>query len=300
MCPVLQLSDVTKRFGEVVALQELSMAVQPGAVHGFVGRNGAGKTTAMRIAMGLATADAGRVLWEGRPATAEDRRRFGYMPEERGLYPKMGAGEQVAFFARLAGLGPADAATAAAAALEAVGVGDRAAEPVERLSLGNQQRCQLAVALVTRPPVLVLDEPFSGLDPLGVDLLAEVLRREVDRGAAVVFSSHQLELVEALCDEVTIVEAGAVVAAGTIGELRRRHTGRRLRVGVEGAGDGWAAAVAGARVLGPAGPGEVLVSLADGADDQAVLAAAVAAGRVTSFRPEEASLAEVFRQVVAR
>src|SRR3954453_1562803 len=198
---MLELTALSKRYGDVVALDGLSMTVGAGRIHGFVGRNGAGKTTTMRIALGLARADAGEVCWRGRPVTAEDRRGVGYMPEERGLYPKMTALDQIVYFARLSGMPAPAAAAAAASILESIGLGDRSGEPVERLSLGNQQRCQLAAALVTSPPLLVLDEPFSGLDPVGVDALAGVLAVQVAGGTAVVFSSHQLDLVERLSDE---------------------------------------------------------------------------------------------------
>jgi ABC-2 type transport system ATP-binding protein len=189
---MLELVNLVKRYGDVLALDGLSLAAMPGRIHGFVGRNGAGKTTAMRIALGLAAPDAGQVLWKGAAVTPADRSQFGYMPEERGLYPRMSARDQVAYFGRLSGMARAAAYESADRVLASLGIGERSGEHVEKLSLGNQQRVQLATALVQGPDVLVLDEPFSGLDPVGVDVLADVLRAEVDRGAGVVFSSHQL------------------------------------------------------------------------------------------------------------
>jgi ABC-2 type transport system ATP-binding protein len=274
------------------------MTVGAGRIHGFVGRNGAGKTTAMRIILGLARADAGEVRWNGRPVTAEDRRGFGYMPEERGLYPKMTARDQIVYFARLSGMGASEATAAATTVLESMGIGERSGEPVERLSLGNQQRCQLAAALVTSPALLVLDEPFSGLDPVGVDNLASVLQAQVDGGTAVVFSSHQLELVERLSDEVTIIDRGRVVASGAVGDVRRSRGADQIKVELEGGGTAWADDLAGATVLARLGD-EVVLELAPGADDQAVLDAARAAGRVRSFRREAPSLSELFREVVS-
>jgi ABC-2 type transport system ATP-binding protein len=212
---VIELVRVSRSFGTVRALDDVSLQVPPRTCVGFVGRNGAGKTTAMRVALGLVEADAGEVRWDGAPATAADRRRIGYMPEERGLYPGMGAHEQLVHLARLSGLGRGDAARRATAWLERLGLAERAGERVEQLSLGNQQRVQLAAALVHDPDVLILDEPFSGLDPIGVDLLAGVLRERLDAGAGVLFSSHQLELVERLCDVVVVIEAGRVVHTGT-------------------------------------------------------------------------------------
>jgi ABC-2 type transport system ATP-binding protein len=295
---MLELIGLTKRYGDVVALDGLSMTVAPGRIHGFVGRNGAGKTTTMRITLGLARADAGDVHWNGRPVTAEDRRGFGYMPEERGLYPKMTALDQIVYFARLSGMEAAAATTAATKILESIGLGDRATEPVERLSLGNQQRCQLAAALVTSPDLLVLDEPFSGLDPVGVDALAGVLKDQVGQGTAVVYSSHQLDLVERLSDEVTIIDRGRVVASGDVAAVRSSRGADQLRVALVGGATAWADNLAGAKVVGRNGD-EVVLELLPGADDQAVLDAARQAGRVRTFRREAPSLTELFREVVS-
>jgi len=218
---VIELVHVSRAFGTIRALDDVSLRVPARSCVGFVGRNGAGKTTAMRVALGLVDADEGEVRWDGAPVTAADRRRIGYMPEERGLYPGMGAHEQLVHLARLAGLGRVEARRAATAWLERLGLGDRGGERVEQLSLGNQQRVQLAAALVHDPEVLILDEPFSGLDPIGVDLLAGVLREQIDAGAGVLFSSHQLDLVERLCDEVVVIDAGRVVHAGSARDEHR-------------------------------------------------------------------------------
>ncbi|HEV7188174.1 MAG TPA: ATP-binding cassette domain-containing protein [Blastococcus sp.] len=295
---MLEFDGLHKSFGDNHVLDGVGFTVAPGSMFGFCGSNGAGKTTAMRIAMGLLRADAGEVRWQGRALDQETRRRIGYMPEERGLYPKMKVGEQVTYFARLHGL---DAAAAAAASDEWVGrlgLDGRRGDPVEKLSLGNQQRVQLAAALVSRPEVLILDEPFSGLDPVGVDSLAEGLLDQARRGVPVVFSSHQLDLVERLCDSVGILARGRMVATGPVEELRRREGGRLLRVVVPDAAPGWAAGLPGARVVSERA-GDTLLELADGGDDQAVLAAAVRTGRVTHFAWREPTLTELFREVVA-
>jgi ABC-2 type transport system ATP-binding protein len=295
---MLELVALTKRYGDVVALDGLSMTVGAGRIHGFVGRNGAGKTTAMRIALGLARPDAGEVRWRGRPVSAEDRRGFGYMPEERGLYPKMTALDQIVYFARLSGMAAGEAWAAATAILESMGIGERSGEPVDRLSLGNQQRCQLAAALVTSPELLVLDEPFSGLDPVGVDNLASVLQGQVDRGAAVVFSSHQLELVERLSDEVTIIDQGRVLASGAVDDVRRSRGADQIKVELEDGGTGWADGLAGARVVARVGD-EVVLELLPGADDQEILRRAVKAGHVEHFGVEQPTLTEIFKEAVA-
>ena len=261
---MLELLHLHKRFGATVALDDLSLRVAPGRIHGFVGRNGAGKTTTMRIALGVLRPDRGTIQWQGRGVTGDDVRRFGAIPEERGLYPKMSARRQVAFFGELSGLARSDAAASATRLLDELGLGERSGEPVEALSLGNQQRVQLAVALVARPELLVLDEPFSGLDPVGVDMLAGVLRAQFEGGAAVIFSSHQLELVERLCDEVTIIESGRVVVSGRISELRDRTGPPRLRVGLDGGWTHWADNLDGARVVAVE-HGEVVLEVCPGA-----------------------------------
>ncbi|PRY49266.1 ABC-2 type transport system ATP-binding protein [Geodermatophilus tzadiensis] len=295
---MLEFDGLHKSYGDHHVLEGVGFTVAPGSMFGFCGANGAGKTTTMRIAMGLARPDAGEVRWRGRPLDEEGRRRIGYMPEERGLYPKMRVGEQLTYFARLHGLDAAAAARAAEEWAGRLGLGERRRSRVEELSLGNQQRVQLAAALVSRPEVLILDEPFSGLDPVGVDALAEALLEQCRGGVPVVFSSHQLDLVERLCDSVGILARGRMVASGTVEELRRREAGRLLRVVAPDAAPGWAGAVPGVRVVSERA-GDTLLELTDGADDQAVLAAALRTGRVTHFAWREATLVELFREVVA-
>jgi ABC-2 type transport system ATP-binding protein len=220
------------------------------------------------------------------------------MPEERGLYPKMKVAEQVAYFGRLHGLDAAAAARATDEWIERLGLAGRRGDAVEKLSLGNQQRVQLAAALVSRPEVLILDEPFSGLDPVGVDSLAEALLDQCRRGVPVVFSSHQLDLVERLCDSVGILARGHIVATGTVDELRQREAGRLLRVVVPEAAPGWAGALPGVRVVSERA-GDTLLEVTDGADDQGVLAAAVRTGRVAHFGWQQPTLVELFREAVA-
>jgi ABC-2 type transport system ATP-binding protein len=295
---VLELDAVSRRYGDVVALDDLTLSVPGATICGFVGPNGAGKTTAMRIALGVLAADAGAVRWQGRPVDAATRARFGYMPEERGLYPKMRASDQLQYLARLHGVARAEAAAAAGRWIERMGLAARARDRVEALSLGNQQRVQLAAALVHDPAALVLDEPFSGLDPIGVDVMSEVLRERAAAGVSVLFSSHQLELVERLCDTVAIIKAGRLVAAGTVAELRARGgRGGAWRVLVQGVAADWAQDVAGVRVISSGARG-VLVAI-EGGDEQALLDAARAAGPVCHFAREEPTLAELFRGVVA-
>ncbi len=294
---MLELDGLSRRYGDLVALDELTFAVEPGQIFGFVGPNGAGKTTAMRIVLGVLAPDAGEVRWDGRPVDAEVRARFGYMPEERGLYPKMRVRDQLTYLARLHGLRAEESAAAAGRWIERMGLTARAGDRVEALSLGNQQRVQLAAALVHDPVALVLDEPFSGLDPIGVDVMSGVLRERADAGVPSVFSSHQLELVERLCDAVAIIKDGRLVASGTVDELRAQGSRDVWRVAVEGSANGWVSRLDGVRVLSEDRRG-VLVAL-EGTDDQALLDAARAAGRVRHFAREEPTLAELFRKVIA-
>ncbi|MCQ4084202.1 ATP-binding cassette domain-containing protein [Streptomyces sp. RB6PN25] len=293
----LEVDGVSKRYGETVALDAMTFDVHAGEIFGFVGSNGAGKTTTMRIALGVLAADAGEVRWDGAPVTHRTRNRIGYMPEERGLYPRMRAGEQLEYLARLHGLSRSEASRATRQWTERLGVASRIGDEVQKLSLGNQQRVQLAAALVHDPEILVLDEPFSGLDPVAVDVMSQVLRDKADAGVPVIFSSHQLELVERLCDRVGIVRSGAMVACGAVGELRSGGA-ERILVDAPQAPPGWAAGLPGVTVVGDA-TGPTLLELAPGADDQAVLRAALATGPVREFARRLPSLTDLFRHVVS-
>jgi ABC-2 type transport system ATP-binding protein len=291
---VLEIDGVSKRYGEVVALRDMSFDVRAGELFGFVGSNGAGKTTTMRIALGVLAADSGEVRWNGRAVDLDTRRRIGYMPEERGLYPRMKVLDQLVYLAELHGMSTNEAHKSAENWIARLGLRDRRTDEVQRLSLGNQQRVQLAAALVHEPDVLVLDEPFSGLDPVAVDVMSHVLREKASAGVPVVFSSHQLDLVERLCDRVGIVSAGSMVAVGTVDELR---AGAVSRLVVESPTTEWTATLSGVRVIEKNGKRCVL-ELADGVDDQAVLQAALAAGPVHEFSRQRPSLGELFRNVV--
>ena len=287
---------LTRRFGTLTALDDLSFSVPSGQVVGFLGPNGAGKTTTMRAIFGLTDLDAGSVRWDGRPIGAAERRRFGYMPEERGLYPSMLIAEELTYLGRLHGMSASDAAAATARWLERIEVADRAGDKVESLSHGNQQRVQLAAALVHDPEVLVLDEPLAGLDTTGIDVIGQVLVEEARSGRCVLFSSHQLDQVEDLCESVTIIDRGRLVASGTVDDITSAGA-RRLAVRVEGDRDGaWARGLAGVTVSEIKG-GEVRLVL-DTATSDAVLDAARSAGRVTKFDFERRRLSEVFRESV--
>jgi ABC-2 type transport system ATP-binding protein len=293
--PVLRLADLHHRFGERTALDGVSISAGPGEIVGLVGRNGAGKTTTMRCIMGIVVPDAGAVTWAGRPVGREERRRFGYMPEERGLYPQMRVSDQVAYFGRLHGLDESAARSSATAWLARLGLAQRAQDKLIALSHGNQQRVQLAVALVHAPDLLVLDEPFAGLDPEAIDSLTEVLRELAAGGAAILFSSHQLELVERICRRVEILDSGRVLASGTLRELRHRFPAQ-VRVNVD-APVGWADGIAGVEVVSTDEEGVVLI-VDPGVDPQSILRTAQTAGPVEHFGFESGGLIDLYRRLI--
>jgi ABC-2 type transport system ATP-binding protein len=296
---MLSLVDIRKRFGPVEALAGCAFTVERGGMLGFLGPNGAGKTTAMRAVFGLVELDAGEVLWEGRPIGLAERLRFGYMPEERGLYPRMPVDEQLAYFGRLHGLDARRARTAATDWLEVLDLGDRAGAKVEELSHGNQQRAQLAAALVHTPELLVLDEPFAGLDPVAVHTLAQVLRDEAARGAAVLFSSHQLDLVEDICEEVAIIDHGRIVATGNLEGLRRASRRRRIELHLESAPPEWLPDLAGVELVERRN-GDLRLVVGRDVDPEQVLAAAGRTARVVEFNYGPPSLDELFLELVAK
>ena len=293
---MLQLTGITKSYGGRRVLDDVSFAVRPGRLTGFVGGNGAGKTTTMRIVLGVLGDEGGTVSLDGSPVTHADRRRFGYMPEERGLYPKMKVLEHIVYLARLHGYSKADATARSRELLERLGLGERVEDKVETLSLGNQQRAQIAAALVHGPDVLILDEPFSGLDPIAVDAVAGVLQQRAAEGAAVLFSSHQLELVERLCDDLVIIAGGRIRAAGSRDELRAQHSTRRFEL-ISTSDAAWLDVEPGVRVITLDG-GYAVFDVASDDDAQRVLRRAVAQGDVASFAPQHPTLAQIFKEVI--
>jgi ABC-2 type transport system ATP-binding protein len=294
---VLVADGLTRRFGDLVALDGLSLQVAPGEVLGFLGPNGSGKTTVLRSILGISEPDAGTVTWHGKKIDGDTRRRFGYLPEERGLYPGMKIGEQLAYFATLYGVEARAAKEAAVMWLERLGLGTRVDDKVDALSLGNQQRVQLAAALVHKPDLLVLDEPFSGLDPISIETVGTILREQADNGVAVVFSSHQLDLVEDYCQRVTIVNHGRTVIEGDLADLQRGTT-PVLSVQVDGDKTGaWAKRLRGVKITHNEG-GHLRLALGPTADAQAVLAAAQKKGPVIEFSFVRRRLSEVFIEAI--
>ena len=296
---MLTVSGLTRRFGETLALDDVRFEVAPGRLTGFVGANGAGKTTTMRIILGVLAPHAGEVRWNGTPLTRATRRSFGYMPEERGLYPKMKIRDQLVFFGKLHGLDPDAAAERVDKLLDRLGLAERAGDMLETLSLGNQQRVQIAAALVHEPVALVLDEPFSGLDPFAVDAMADLLREEVGSHVPVLFSSHQLELVERLCDDLVVLSHGKVVAAGAVDELRgngRRTTVYRVVLDSDA---GWLRDVPGLTVKDVDGC-SAQIDVGEPGREQELLRAALERGPVRELTPVRPALSDVFREATSR
>jgi ABC-2 type transport system ATP-binding protein len=296
---MLALVGLRKRFGAIEALTDVSFEVGDGQLLGFLGPNGSGKTTTMRSILGLVRLDAGTVSWNGAAVGSAQRSRFGYMPEERGLYPRMAVRNQVVYFARLAGLGSRSAGVAADTWLERLALSDRRGDTVQSLSHGNQQRVQLAVALVHDPELLVLDEPFSGLDPIGVESMQQLLVERAAAGVSVLFSSHQLDLVEDLCRDVVIINRGRVVLAGSVDEVRATAPNRTLVVHFDHDVDpGWVAALPGASLLEADGRVQRFAVPAN-IDLGAALARAQSVGALMRFSFEPPDLSEVFRGAVS-
>ncbi|MCI0344189.1 MAG: ATP-binding cassette domain-containing protein [Chloroflexi bacterium] len=294
---MLEVVDLTKHYGKVTALDGASFTAAAGRIVGFLGPNGAGKTTAMRCIFGLVQPERGETRWQGQAIDRKARLAFGYMPEQRGLYPRMKVAEQVAYFAQHHGLSRAAAKAATTTWLERLGIGDRTASRTETLSHGNQQRIQLAVALAHDPELLILDEPFSGLDPIGTATMAEILRERAAAGVAVLFSSHQLDLVEDVCQDVVIIAHGRIVAAGEIEALKAASGRRHLEVEVGAADGAWLEGRPGVSVVGRSG-NRVKALVSDGAELGELLAAAAKAGDVRRFSYGPPRLSELFMEAV--
>jgi ABC-2 type transport system ATP-binding protein len=294
---MLEINDLSKAYGPVTAIDHATFTARAGRIVGFLGPNGAGKTTTMRCVFGLARPDGGAISWRGSPIDRAARLRFGYMPEQRGLYPRMRVADQLQYFAEQHGLAANAAKAASGRWLEALGIAERAGSRLEALSHGNQQRVQLGAALAHDPELLVLDEPFSGLDPLGIETMSTILRARAAEGVAVVFSSHQLDLVEDVCEDVVIINRGRIVAAGPIDDLRAASTRRHLEIEVLGNGNRWLADRQDVVVEETRGD---LARLATDAnvDLPNILAAASAAGPVRRFAFQPPKLSELFLDLV--
>ena len=296
----LVLSNLVKRFGPITALDGISFSVERGQVFGFLGANGAGKTTTMRIILDILRPDSGTATWDGTPTTDVPRKTWGYLPEERGLYPRLEVLEQLVFFASLYAIPRKEAAARARDWLARFRIPEYEKRRAEELSKGNQQKVQLIAAILHEPEVVIMDEPFVGLDPVNVSLLKEAFEEMRGRGTTLVFSTHQMEMVEELCEAIAIIDQGRLVLGGPVRDVKR-STGRRIvRLGVEGDhGLPWLADLPGVTVIKP-GVDHAELDVR-GRDPQEILQAALAHGeRVTEFVIADPSIEQIFIEHVGR
>ena len=300
---VLEFDVASKRFGSLQALDACSFTASPGRLTGFLGPNGAGKTTAMRTVFGLVELDSGAVRWQGGPIGPQQRARFGYMPEERGLYPRMRVRDQLVYLGRLCARSTATVSRTVDTWLERLGISSRADDRLDSLSHGNQQRVQLIAALVNEPELLVLDEPFSGLDPLAMTAMSEMLAEVAAAGTTVLFSSHQLDLVEDICEDVVIINAGRVVRAGDLAELRAEVPQRFVTIRYRGSPPDWSRSSAVGGIQGVEAveqhDGQARLRVEKGVDIAAMVIAVQRSTDLVSFAYEPPTLSELFRQAVA-
>jgi ABC-2 type transport system ATP-binding protein len=298
----LVVDSVTKRFGEIVALDNASFTVDPGRIFGLLGANGAGKTTAMRIVLDILRADSGRVTWKGTENVALPRRTWGYLPEERGLYTKMKVGEQLRFFAALYGVPDAAAREEIGDWLERFRIPDYLERKVEELSKGNQQKIQFIAAILHDPEVLIMDEPFTGLDPVNVRLLKEAFLEMKGRGKTLIFSTHQMETVEELCESIAILDRGRVIVSGPVRDVKRAMGRQVVRLAIDGDGNGadWLETIPGVKVT-TRREDYVEIHVPAERDPESILRTALERGeRVTRFEIAEPSLEEIFIEHVGR
>jgi ABC-2 type transport system ATP-binding protein len=291
---MLSVRNISKTYGDVVAMHNVSFDVRPGRILGFLGRNGAGKTTTMRSIFRLVQPDSGTVTYNGQPIDLAQLVRFGYMPEERGLYPRMKVRDQLVYLASLSGMNATDAGSSTDMWLERLGLSDRADAKLEDLSHGNQQRIQMAAAIVHDPDLLVLDEPFSGLDPIGVDSMSDVIREFAARGAGILFSSHQLDLVEHICEDVAIIDQGEVILIGDLAQIRDEASYRRVLIEVDGRL--WTPPVAGLHEVDTGGKRHHIIAASVEVDQ--LLHLANSEGSITRFSYETPALSDIFYEAV--
>ncbi len=291
----LVVDTLSKRFGDIQALDGITFAAEAGQVFGFLGANGAGKTTTMRIVLDILHPDSGSVAWNDRPAASAPRRTWGYLPEERGLYPRMKVLDQLVFVGSLYGIPRAEAARRARRWLTRFRIADYAERRAEELSKGNEQKIQFIAAILHDPDVLLMDEPFSGLDPINVALLKDAFIEMRDHGKAIVFSTHQMEMVEELCDAVAIIDKGRVVVGGSMHDVKRQDGRQVVRLGVSGDQDlGWLDSRRDATVM-RSGLDYHEVQMRTGIDPESILREALARHEyVTRFEIVEPSIEDIF------
>lgn len=293
----LEVQDVHKSFGSVKAVQGVSFAVPVGRVCGLLGSNGAGKTTTMRMIMRILFPEQGEIRWHGRPVTDAVRQGFGFLPEERGLYPKMQVREQLIYLTQLKGLTRQAAAQRVDRWIDRLELGEYALRKVEQLSKGNQQKVQFAAAAASQPELCILDEPFTGLDPVNTLVMEEAFRTLASEGTTILFSSHNMDQVETLCDDVVLIHRSKVVLSGSLREVKRAARRQTVRIRME-SGDYTFLNRFGGLSSSPSTGGAVEVSIPEGLDPNRLLQQALAAGTVTEYSLGEPSLREIYLEKV--
>jgi len=292
----LVATAITKRFRDVTAVDNLSFSVAEGSLFGFLGPNGAGKTTTMRVVLNIIKPDQGQVTWKGRLFDKLERGFFGYLPEERGLYPKMRVAEHLEFLGRIHGLDRTKARMETARWIERFDLGELSHKRVEELSKGNQQKVQTIGTMIHDPELLVLDEPFGGLDPVNTALLKEVLMESHKRGRTIIFSSHRMDQVEEICDDIVLINKGRLVLEGNLRQIKKSMGRQILRISLEGKEDFWAR-IPGLQFLASRADYHEF-RMDDGVDPNHVLSEAMNAGRVIRFELVEPSLDQIFVEKV--
>ena len=293
---MLDVQHVSKTFGPVHAVSDLSFSVKPGAVFGLLGPNGAGKTTTIRMILDIITPDAGAVLWQGKTVDASVRHTFGYLPEERGLYPKMKIADQLLFFAQLHGVPVGDARAKTESYAASLDLTQHLTQTPQELSKGNQQKVQFIAAILHDPPFLVLDEPFSGFDPVNVEIVKDAIRDLVARGTTVLLSSHRMEQVEELCEDICIIDHSRAVRSGNLREIKANWPDRFIRM-TPIADTAFLQAFTGASVL-PSRNGYLDVKLPPAYKPADLARAALSAGPIDHFEVVEPSLNEIYLAAV--
>ncbi|WP_056969537.1 ABC transporter ATP-binding protein [Lacticaseibacillus thailandensis] len=292
---MLELTGVTKRFGKQVAVDQISLTVKPGEILGLIGQNGAGKTTTFRMILDFLHPDSGTVQWQGQAMSKIDHDFIGYLPEERGLYPKLSIVEQIEFFGQLHGMTRTAVRDALPEWLERFEVKGKLTDKVKDLSKGNQQKVQLIAALIFMPKLVILDEPFSGLDPVNASLLEAGVRYLQTSGSAIIFSSHNMRNVESLSDRLVMLKNGAVVLAGTVGEIRAQYGETRISLTKPRLSADALAQLPG--VLAVQGHGdEFELQLDDPERGQAIFQTVTQGEYIAGFQQHAPSLDEIFRR----
>jgi len=288
----IQVEQVTKHFGEKTAVNGIRLNVRAGEIYGLLGGNGAGKTTTMRMVLGLINPDSGRILWKGQGYRDELQRMMGYLPEERGLYPKVKVNEQIVYLAELRGVSRQEADRSLKAWLEKFEVPEHYNKRVEELSKGNQQKIQFIAAVIHNPDILIMDEAFSGLDPVNVELLKKTVKELRDQGKTILFSSHRMEHVEELCENITILHKSNTVVQGNLREIKASYPKERVLLGTAAPVEGLER-LAGVTAVKPHAAG-LEIAISDMSAPRAILEHAMAQTHVHHFQVMEPTLNEIF------